>query len=794
MASLRDIFVRLGLKTDPSGFKNADNGLNRIKESAVTLGRVLATGAVAYGFKSLIGFASDIAETSNKFGAVFGKQVGPVVQQQLDDIRKRTGATNLELQTMSSSIGALIKPSLGSAQAAGAMAAQVSELALDISSFNNVTSEDALTALRSGLIGSAEPLQRFGVDVRVAALQQEALRQGIKKSVQKMTEGERIALRYAAIHRQLSEQGAVGDAARTSKDFANASRNLIAALKETAGVIGSFLLGSVKKAVNSIREVTDAVQDWLKENRKLVQQRVNAFIERFSRVVSAVSDFIGDVSSAVSDWASSLTPLGQQILRVTAVVLALVAVMMLPGVPILMLIALIALLIEDFQTWRAGGESVIGDIIGWFEQLIETVRGYGTSLTDSIDSMLAWVEEHQTGITMVTSLIVGLAGAIGSKLVAANAQAIGSFLGFNSVVGKWIRFHLMGARIYARVYLAAARNALLSSRAWVVSSLKTMKAWLFSLATMNRAQWRWMLLGAKINATYYVMSAKRAVMSAGVWIAAEAKKAAAAVASAAATSAAWVGAHLKMAAAWLMSTGAMVLTIALIAIIIGTLVFLGAELVKLALGQENFFTTMSDGISDLIDEWGGLGGAIGAMLDTALRYWLTFFGKTDKEVDEWIENATDTLMTFWDGILDYWSDAIGRWWDKWSDIIDIGIGGDDEEEIEKRAKKMAELAAARRRAQESGVIGGPQTVTGPQRVTAPVMPGGQTVNRITNAQQTTGGARAIVDNSRKNYNIKVETTGVQDDRKLADRIITAIEQHDETKLRQTAQAHAVGAP
>ena len=233
--------------------------------------------------------------------------------------------------------------------------------------------------------------------------------------------------------------------------------------------------------------------------------------------------------------------------------------------------------------------------------------------------------------------------------------------------------------------------------------------------------------------------------------------------AAAKSAAAWVASAAKSAAAWLLSTAPLVLTAALLGIIVGTLIFLGAELVKLALGQENFFTTMYDGISDLIDEWGGLGGAIGAMLDTALRYWLEFFGKTDTEIEEWIDNATETLMTFWDGILDYWSEVLGRWWDKWADVVDIGFGADDDEEIERRAKKMADLAAARRRAKEDGTVGGENVSELKQPERAPAKPAvlaGQTVNRVSTLNQTTGGARSVVDNSTKNYNVKVETQGV----------------------------------
>jgi hypothetical protein len=411
VASVRDIFIRLGVKTDPRGFQRVTQGINNMRASAITLGRVLLTGVVALGFKKMIDVASDIQETANKFGAVFG-EAGGTVQKQLDEIRKQTGATNLELQSMASNIGALIKPALGSAEAAGFMAAEVSGLALDIASFNNVAASDAIIALRSGLIGSAEPLQRFGVDTRVAALELEAMRQGISGSIQAMTEGQRIQLRFAAIQRQLGAQGATGDATRTAKDFANASRNLGQAIKETAGIIGTFFLNSVGGLVNKTRELIDSFQQWLGANRKLIQQKIDTFLNRVGRVISAVSDFIGRIVTAIKEWSEGLGPLGQRLLRIATVVGIIAAILLLPGGSILILLALIGLLIEDFETWRKGGESVIGDIIEWFGNLNVIVK-----ILVGTFGLLALA----LGVKLVAAFIAAKIAAIASAIAAAAA-------------------------------------------------------------------------------------------------------------------------------------------------------------------------------------------------------------------------------------------------------------------------------------------------------------------------------------------------------------------------------------
>ena len=188
--ALREIVLELGVDVDQNDIDNVTGALDKLKGAAITVGTVFATGALAVGFNKLLDFGSAAQERINKFRAVF-QEATDDVQAQLDDTADRTGVASDQLAGFAANIGAIVKPAQGSAAAAGRMGAAVAELALDIASFNDVEPTDALVALRSGLIGSAEPLQRFGVDTRVAALEAEALRQGITKSVKAMSEGER---------------------------------------------------------------------------------------------------------------------------------------------------------------------------------------------------------------------------------------------------------------------------------------------------------------------------------------------------------------------------------------------------------------------------------------------------------------------------------------------------------------------------------------------------------------------------------------------------------------------------
>ena len=91
----------------------------------------------------------------------------------------------------------LLARSMGMAgEQAQVLSRNTTQLALDLSSAMNVPFAQAMQDLRSGLVGQSETMYKYGVDVTEAALKQEALNQGISKSVREMSQGEKMALRY----------------------------------------------------------------------------------------------------------------------------------------------------------------------------------------------------------------------------------------------------------------------------------------------------------------------------------------------------------------------------------------------------------------------------------------------------------------------------------------------------------------------------------------------------------------------------------------------------------------------
>lgn len=144
------------------------------------------------------------------------------------------------------------------------MSKNLTQLGYDISSFFNISVEDAMQKLQSGISGELEPLRRLGYDLSQAKLEQTALTLGIEKSVSAMTQAEKAELRYYAIMTQVTT--AQGDMARSLEAPANQLRILQAQLTQASRAVGNIFIPMLQRilpvaiaVLRVVRELADSV-------------------------------------------------------------------------------------------------------------------------------------------------------------------------------------------------------------------------------------------------------------------------------------------------------------------------------------------------------------------------------------------------------------------------------------------------------------------------------------------------------------------------------------------------------
>ena len=142
---------------------------------------------------------------------------------------------------------------------AATMSQQLTQLGYDISSFYNISVEDAMQKLQSGLSGELEPLRRLGYDLSQAKLQATALSLGIEKSVSSMTQAEKAQLRYYAIMTQVTT--AQGDMKRTLDAPANQLRVLKSQVTQAARAIGSIFIPILNAVLPYVTAFTKVIRN-----------------------------------------------------------------------------------------------------------------------------------------------------------------------------------------------------------------------------------------------------------------------------------------------------------------------------------------------------------------------------------------------------------------------------------------------------------------------------------------------------------------------------------------------------
>jgi hypothetical protein len=212
----------------------------------------IAAGAgVVAGLKDAIGGASDLAESTSKANVVFGDASASVLRF-ADDAATGMGQAQAQALEAAGTFGNLLRSvGLSEKQAADFSTTMVG-LASDLASFNNTSVDDALVALRAGLVGETEPLKRFGVNLNDATLKAEALKLGLSDGKSVLDANTKAQAAYSLIMKQTVL--AQGDFARTSGGLANQNKILGAQWTELTTSLGTGVLPATTALVTLLND------------------------------------------------------------------------------------------------------------------------------------------------------------------------------------------------------------------------------------------------------------------------------------------------------------------------------------------------------------------------------------------------------------------------------------------------------------------------------------------------------------------------------------------------------------
>ena len=320
----------------------ADGFGHKMKRIGLGLGAVAIAGAglgIALGVKA-VKAASDLGEQVNKINVVFRKGAKHV------EAWARTTASSIGISDekaleFAGTFGNMLVPMGIARSKAAKMSTTLVQLAADMASFNNVSPEEALVAIQSGLANQVRPLRRMGVfldqdrikmeafslglvkaDVDMAkvgmkrialekaiqdqhkarakfgassfearsatakvAYAQDALTKAMAGSIPKLTTAQKTMAAYSLILKDT--QDTQGDFRRTlGKSLPNAMRVLRAQLTDLMGAFGKGLIPVVMRAAQMLR-------------KRLADPNVRAYLQRLGFIIGTklLNAFI-----AISQW------------------------------------------------------------------------------------------------------------------------------------------------------------------------------------------------------------------------------------------------------------------------------------------------------------------------------------------------------------------------------------------------------------------------------------------------------------------------------------------------------------
>ena len=184
---------------------------------------------------------------------------------------------------------------------AAQMTTDLIERAGDIASFYDITVDEAMTKITSGLAGMSRPLRSLGVNMSVANMQAFALSQGINTSWKEMDQASQMALRYQYILH--ATQYAEGDFQRTSMSLANQLRLLSLNFQVLSSTIGQGLVSAIAPVIG-----------WLNILIRKLIQAATAFRTfmwtLFGKPLAAARGYADDLTGYLDDSADAVGNLG----------------------------------------------------------------------------------------------------------------------------------------------------------------------------------------------------------------------------------------------------------------------------------------------------------------------------------------------------------------------------------------------------------------------------------------------------------------------------------------------------
>ena len=245
---------------------------SQMKGMAASIGLAFGGAQIANFAKESVMAASNLNEAISKVGVVFGDNAKDI-ESWAKGATDNFGMSQRAALTSVGTFGNLFDAFGLGEEDTKKFSKSLTELAVDMASFNDMSVDDALQALRSGLSGETEPMKKFGSVLSETRLKTEALTLGlIKNTKEALDPAAKAQAAYSLIMKDTARQQ--GDYDRTAGGTANTMRRVAAEMDNAKVAIGQGLLpvfnGLLKILEVGVVPVLKKFGEFLSNNKEAV--------------------------------------------------------------------------------------------------------------------------------------------------------------------------------------------------------------------------------------------------------------------------------------------------------------------------------------------------------------------------------------------------------------------------------------------------------------------------------------------------------------------------------------------
>lgn len=246
-------------KIKPTKF---DKITSSAKKTAAAFGLVFAVDKLLEFWRALLSLSSDLEETTSKFNVIFD-WINKEATDAFDSLADRVWRSRLDIKRFGAELADVLKPLWFTTEEALWLSEQMTQLAIDVASFNNVSDAQAINAFRSAITWEREALKSLGIVINEADVKTEAYTSWLALQGAELTKTQKAQATYNLLLKNSTD--AQGDAERTSWSYANVIKKLQGRFTDVWAALGQKVLPIFSKLAEIIISLIDTTTKYSKE-------------------------------------------------------------------------------------------------------------------------------------------------------------------------------------------------------------------------------------------------------------------------------------------------------------------------------------------------------------------------------------------------------------------------------------------------------------------------------------------------------------------------------------------------